>query len=227
VATLVEWMPNKRGLASGLCIAGFGSGALFFTGFASALLDKFRTYPTYLGRASDFAITTKDGSMFAAVDGKLTEVVSATLGDLAKLPGGDLLQEGLYIVGTGNTGAAATLGVIGAGCFGAMALSGLAIRRPAPGWRPEGYVAPVKVWRGFFCLRSFITLDCAVKSATVAVADDIPTEAAVRTSQFLLMGTTFFCLATGGMAMFSVAKSMMTEVFANVQPSLAAFSSVR
>jgi hypothetical protein len=58
------------------------------------------------------------------------------------------------------------------------------------------------------------------------VTDDVPTNIAVRTPQFLLLGTTFFCLATGGMAMFSVAKSMMSEVFAGVQPSLAAFSSV-
>ena len=57
--------------------------------------------------------------------------------------------------------------------------------------------------------------------------EDVPTHLAIKTPQFLLLGTSFFCLATGGMAMFSVAKSMMTEVFAGVQPSLAAFSSVR
>jgi hypothetical protein len=37
---LIEWFPDKRGLASGVVIAGFGSGALFFTPAMSALMQK-------------------------------------------------------------------------------------------------------------------------------------------------------------------------------------------
>ncbi len=147
VATLIEWMPNKRGFASGLCIAGFGSGGLVFTALATKLLDVFRVAPTYVGPASDVPVTLQNGSLFATIDGKLTEVVSATAAELAKIPGGDLLKEGLYIVGSGNTGAAATLGVLGASALGVMALSALNMNRPPPGWRPAGYVPPAAVRR--------------------------------------------------------------------------------
>lgn len=30
IQALIEWFPDRKGLASGLCIAGFGSGALVF-----------------------------------------------------------------------------------------------------------------------------------------------------------------------------------------------------
>jgi OFA family oxalate/formate antiporter-like MFS transporter len=46
---LIDWFPDKKGLASGLVIAGFGSGALFFTPMMNMLTNKFSTLPTYLG----------------------------------------------------------------------------------------------------------------------------------------------------------------------------------
>ena len=41
--TLIEWFPDKKGLASGLTIMGFGSGALLFAPAANVLLEKFRS----------------------------------------------------------------------------------------------------------------------------------------------------------------------------------------
>jgi len=38
IAALVKWFPDKKGLISGLAVAGFGAGALFFAGPASELL---------------------------------------------------------------------------------------------------------------------------------------------------------------------------------------------
>jgi hypothetical protein len=49
---LIDWFPDKKGLASGLVIAGFGSGALFFTPMMNMLTNKFSTLPTYLGSRS-------------------------------------------------------------------------------------------------------------------------------------------------------------------------------
>lgn len=40
IQALIEWFPDKRGLASGVVIAGFGSGALFFTPATHALMQK-------------------------------------------------------------------------------------------------------------------------------------------------------------------------------------------
>ncbi|MDH3602235.1 MAG: OFA family MFS transporter [Candidatus Tectomicrobia bacterium] len=38
IAALVKWYPDKKGLITGLAVAGFGAGALFFAGPASTLL---------------------------------------------------------------------------------------------------------------------------------------------------------------------------------------------
>merc|ERR1719318_266528 len=46
---MINWFPDKKGLASGLVIAGFGSGALVFTPLLSSLSSMFRVNPTFLG----------------------------------------------------------------------------------------------------------------------------------------------------------------------------------
>ena len=62
---LLDWFPDKKGLASGLVIAGFGSGALFFTPAVNALQQKFLEMPTYLGKTVE--TVTEGGKMFAKV----------------------------------------------------------------------------------------------------------------------------------------------------------------
>ena len=49
IQALLEWFPDKRGLASGVVIAGFGSGALFFTPAMNNFIQQFHKLPTYLG----------------------------------------------------------------------------------------------------------------------------------------------------------------------------------
>lgn len=39
IATCVKWFPDKRGLITGLAVAGFGAGAFFFAPLAKALID--------------------------------------------------------------------------------------------------------------------------------------------------------------------------------------------
>merc|ERR550519_3266209 len=139
IQALIEWFPDKRGMASGLVIAGFGSGALVFTPLMNNLMSKFSTLPTYLGSSLD--IVTEGGKQFAQVGGQLQEVVYATAADLAKLPF-DNLAEGFYLVGSGGSGVAASLLTIG-GIYAATVLSSaLMIRRPPPGYLPEGYTPP-------------------------------------------------------------------------------------
>ena len=53
------------------------------------------------------------------------QVIVATAHDVANLPG---LQEGVYVVGTGNTGAASTFLTLGVGYFLAMMTGALTIR---------------------------------------------------------------------------------------------------
>lgn len=200
VQTLMQWFPDKKGVASGLTIAGFGSGALVFTPSVQYLMNKFHKLPEYLGPAEKFVTQIKDGRLFADVNGALVEVVNAGASELAKIP--YTLSEGLYVVGSGSTGAAEALAVMGGVYFSIMMASALAFQKPHP-----TYVAPVAA----------IT---ASTGKTPAPVNDITLEQAMRQPQFYLLGTTFTCLATGGMGMFSVAKPMMSEVFSAALPAI-------
>ena len=74
-------------------------------------MKKFTVLPEYLGPASDFTTKVIDGRLFAEVSGRpdLVEVVQASANELAKLP--YALSEGLYVVGSGSTGAPEALAV--------------------------------------------------------------------------------------------------------------------
>jgi MFS family permease len=195
VQTLMQWFPDKKGIASGLTIAGFGSGALVFIPSVQFLMSQFRQLPTYLGPTSNFSTSIIDGKLYALVDGNNIEVVEAVARDLAKLS--VKLSEGLYVVGSGNTGAAQALAVLGAAYFAIMFGSSLAIRKPHPSFVPP---TPAN--------SSIAVTASAVPAAVV----DIPPDKVITIPQFHLLGLSFFCIATGGMGMLSVAKPMMNEV---------------
>lgn len=84
IQALIEWFPDKRGLATGIVISGFGSGALFFAPIMSSLTRAYSSLPTYLGNQAE--IITEGGKLFAKVGDALQEVVFATSKDLSKLP---------------------------------------------------------------------------------------------------------------------------------------------
>jgi MFS family permease len=201
IQTLISWFPDKKGLASGIVVAGFGSGALFFTPTVQYLMKHFAQVPDYLGPAGSTVTQIVDGKMFASLDGKLIEVVQAGAAELAKLPPG--FSEGLYAVGTGSTGAAEALAVMGAGYMAVILASSLAMKTPHPSYVPAGMVK------------------AAGSSAPAAVVvADVSVDDAMKTPQFYLLGTTFFCVATGGMGLLSVAKPMMSEVFSAILPAV-------
>merc|ERR1719266_832372 len=56
VQTIIDWFPDRKGLATGIVIGGFGSGALFFTPAISAMCAKFSTLPTYLGNSLEVVV---------------------------------------------------------------------------------------------------------------------------------------------------------------------------
>jgi hypothetical protein len=199
---LLDWFPDKKGLASGFVIAGFGSGALFFTPMMNFLQKQFVVMPQYLGKTIE--TVTEGGKMFAQVGDGLKEVVYATVNDLAKLPYTDL-AEGFYLVGSGNTGVASGLAVMG-GIYAVTTMtSAFILKRPTPGYVPAGYVPP----------------EGAGPSLNVSVGD------VMKTPQFWLLFSASTLLCTGGMGLMSVAKPMIGEVFTSSMPGLvtAAFAS--
>jgi MFS family permease len=108
---LIDWFPDKKGLASGLALAGFGSGALLFTPLVQKLMSYFSKMPEYLGPAGTVETFLEGGKLFARTINGVKEVVLANASDIAKLP--YHMAEGLYVVGSGSTGAAAALAVCG------------------------------------------------------------------------------------------------------------------
>jgi MFS family permease len=212
VQTLIQWFPDKKGIASGIAIAGFGSGALAFTPAVQYLTKKFAKLPTYLGPANDFITQTVDGKLFAEVNGSLIEVINATSNELSKIS--YTLSEGLYIVGSGSTGASEALALMGATYFATILASSLAIKNPHP------------TVAASFALPNTSTNATATDTTSAAttlatpVTKDVSVSEAMTAPQFYLLGTTFFCLASGGMGFFSVAKPLMSEVFSNALPAL-------
>ncbi len=53
VSTLIKWFPDRRGMATGMAIMGFGGGAMIGAPLANALMDKLHT-PTSVGVAETF-----------------------------------------------------------------------------------------------------------------------------------------------------------------------------
>ena len=55
VSTLIKWFPDRRGMATGLAIMGFGGGAMIGTPLADALMRYFAT-PTSVGVWQTFVV---------------------------------------------------------------------------------------------------------------------------------------------------------------------------
>jgi len=199
---LIEWFPDRKGLASGLAVGGFGSGAIVFTPFFQYLTQKFQKLPEYAGSFESIKTITQNGRLYIEqTGGGLREVVLAQTSDLSKLQG--YLQEGFYYIGTGNTGAAAALATIGVIYTTVMLGCSFLIKKPPPGYIPEGYVPSIN---------------------PNVVGSNLPgnvhSNVVMKTPQYWTLMTSLYCLATGAFGVFSVAKPMMLEVFGNTIPSV-------
>ncbi len=82
VSTLIKWFPDKRGMATGMAIMGFGGGAFIASPMSVALMDYFRT-PQSMGVTETFIVM---GGLY---------FVSMIIGSLAiRLPAADWKPEG-------------------------------------------------------------------------------------------------------------------------------------
>ena len=114
VSTLIRWFPDRRGMATGMAIMGFGGGAMIGAPLKRYLLAKFEEAPERLGSVREIPLITENGIRFAETAAGKQEVIIPSAADLASSFGGHL-EAGVYVVGTGNTGATAafvTLGLV-------------------------------------------------------------------------------------------------------------------
>ena len=196
---LMDWFPDRRGLASGTVIAGFGAGALVFTPLLSQLTAQLARPPTFLGPAGSLHPVLVEGRQWVDVGGEgLQEAVTCTALELTRLPATlGTLQPGWYAVGSGSTGLAASLAVTAVLYSAAMVGSALLLARPPHGHSP----APA---------------DRAVPTTRPSV----PVEAVTSTPQYWLLLASATLLATPGMALLSVASPLVVSIDNYFQPKV-------
>lgn len=199
VSTLIRWFPDRRGMAAGMAIMGFGGGAMIGTPMKEYFIRLFYRAPEYLGTQSQVELVTEAGRRFAEVGGVLREVVivGATEARDMTLPG----PEGVYIVGSGATGVAEAFILIGLIYLAVMLIAAFSYRLPPQGWQPDGWQAPDE--------------DARNKLITTANVD---IDQALRTPQFYQLWIVLCLNVTAGIGVLGVARTMITEIFGTTLP---------
>jgi MFS transporter, OFA family, oxalate/formate antiporter len=132
VSTLVQWFPDRRGMATGMAIMGFGGGA-FLAGY-------------------------------------------------------------LNVFFMDRIGVANTVMALGVTYLVVMLVGARLLRRPPPGWRPEGWSGPLKT--------------------TAMIADtSVSRNHAIQTKQFYLLWGILFINVTAGIGILAQASPMMQDMF--------------
>ncbi len=203
VSTLIRWFPDRRGMATGIAIMGFGGGAMLAQPMIEGFLHFYYEPPQYLGEMADVALTTDaQGRRYADVDGRQREVVVVAAREAATMVKQG--PEGVYVVATGSVGAAQTFFTLGAIYFGVMLCAAFAYRVPAPGWQPAGWIPPPEDdGHGRMITRHHVDIDEALK-----------------TPQFYQLWIMLCFNVTAGIGVLAVAKTMMTEIFGTTLPGI-------
>ncbi len=205
VSTLIRWFPDKRGMATGMAIMGFGGGAMIGAPLKLWLLSIYAKAPEFLGAESAVTLITEGGRRFAETAAGQVEVVIATAAQAAALPGA--AEAGVYVVGTGNTGAASTFMTLGIVYFIIMVIASFLYRVPAEGWKPEGWEpAPADASKGMISTKH------------------VHIDQALKTKQFWLLWIVLCFNVTAGIGVIGVAKTMINEIFGSLPMVTLAFA---
>ncbi len=202
VSTLIRWFPDRRGMATGMAIMGFGGGAMLATPLKEYFLKKFYLAPEYVGPVADVELITEAGRRFAEIGGQMKEVVVVGAGEVANMivPG----DPGVYLVGTGSVGAAPTFMVMGLIYFTVMILAALSYRVPAKDWKPEGWTPP--------------SAEAAARK--MMTQENVDIDRALKTPQFYQLWIVLCFNVTAGIGVIGVAKTMVVEIFGTTLPSI-------
>ena len=201
VSTLIRWFPDRRGMAAGMAIMGFGGGAMIGAPMKEYFLKMFYRAPDYLGPADTVPLVTEAGRRFAEVAGVLQEVVVAGAADVRGMT--ITGPEGVYVVGSGATGVAETFMVIGSIYLVVMLLAAFSYRLPAPDWQPDGWVPPPEDAQHHLISRHDVDIDQALK-----------------TPQFYQLWIVLCFNVTAGIGVLGVARTMITEIFGTTLPHI-------
>ena len=181
---------------------------------------------TRLGSSDQIkTFTTETGSRVAEVSGELREIVVATAADISKLGLDTLdLQEGVYLVGTGSSGAAETFVTLGCTYFSTMLLASFLYRVPKDGWKPDGWQPPSQIEDKNITKTDAIDgsdkEDNTTNRNTLITTANVDINQSLKTPQFYLLWTNLFCNVSAGIGVLGVAKTMMGDIFSTSMPSI-------
>jgi MFS family permease len=207
VSTLLKWFPDRRGMATGLAIMGFGGGAIIGAPLIDRLVNSFHRSPEYLGSRETVEPVLHDGAYFVVNEEGRRPVVVLSRTEAAALDrvGRDPSpSEGVYVVGTGSAGVAQAFVVLGVGYFVVMALAAWLYRLPPPHWRPSGW-------------SQLSEADAAKRMISVHTVN---VDEAVKTRQFYLLWIVLCFNVTAGIGVLGVAKTMLSEIFGPTLPDI-------
>jgi len=195
VSTLIRWFPDRRGMAAGMAIMGFGGGAIIAAPLKERLIVYFYQAPQYVGTEEQAKLATDDGRRYALADGRRREAVVVAESEVGKMivPG----KAGVYLVGTGRTGVAQTFFVLGATYFVVMLAAAFSYRIPAPDWHPAGWKPPT---------------DDTARHKLIS-RHHVGVDQALKTPQFYLLWIVLCLNVTAGIGLLGVARTMITEIF--------------
>ncbi len=199
VSTLIRWFPDRRGMATGIAIMGFGGGAMIAKFMIGPIIRAYYNAPEYVGKIADVNLMTEAGRRVVEHAGQLKEVVVIGANDVANMfvPG----PEGVYLVGTGDIGVAQTFFTLGAIYFVIMLIAAFSYRVPKEDWLPEGYVVPDET-------KGMIT------------EHDVHIDEALKTPQFWQLWIMLCLNVTAGIGVIAVAKTMMKDIFGGALPDI-------
>ena len=199
VSTLIRWFPDRRGMAAGMAIMGFGGGAMIGTPIKEYFIRMFYRAPEYLGTTAEVNLVTEAGRRFAEIGGALQEVVIIGAAEIRDMTIAG--PEGVYVVNSGATGVAETFVVIGIIYLLVMLLAAFSYRIPAQNWKPEGWVEPA-----------------AESKATLISSKNVDIDVALKTPQFYQLWIVLCLNVTAGIGVLGVARTMITEIFGSSLP---------
>jgi MFS family permease len=208
VGTLIRWFPDRRGMATGIAIMGFGGGAMIAKFMIEPFIKMYYKAPEYLGTVDAVELITESGRRLVEIAGELREVVVVGANDLASMyaPG----PEGVYLVGTGTVGVAQAFFTLGAIYFVIMLCAAFGYRIPREGWKPVGWEPPAED-----------------KQKSMITQHHVHIDEALKTRQFYQLWVILCFNVTAGIGVLGVAKTMMSEIFGSTLPHIvdAAFAS--
>jgi MFS family permease len=200
VSTLIRWFPDRRGMATGMAIMGFGGGAMLGAPLKEYLMADFYRAPDYLGTVADVRPYTENARRWADVDGRAVEVVEVGANERSAR----IREPGIYVVGTGSTGVAPTFFVLGLVYLVVMLPAALSYRLPAPGWKPEGWNPEAQ----------------AETAARMISTHNVGIDEALRTPQFYLLWLLLCLNVTAGIGMIGAAKTIVKDIFRGPLPEI-------